>query len=74
MSEKNDNVNHPSHYNQGGIEAVDVINAYKLGFYEGNVVTYILRAKFKGRELEDLKKAKWYLDYLIKLKEKDDIK
>ena len=71
MSEK---VEHPNHYNQGGIEAIKVINAYKLGFYDGNIITYILRAKFKGHELEDLKKAKWYLDRYIQLKEEETVK
>jgi hypothetical protein len=56
-------VDHPSHYKAGGIEAIDVIEAFGLGFHLGNAVKYILRA---GRKhpgvLEDLKKARWYLD------------
>ena len=54
-------VNHPPHYKAGGLEAIDVIEAFKLNFRLGNVVKYILRAEFKGSSLEDLKKAEWYL-------------
>lgn len=56
-----DLINHPSHYNFGGIEVIDAIEAWRLPFHEANVVKYIARAKHKGRELEDLKKAAWYL-------------
>lgn len=35
-----------------------------LGFHLGNVIKYVLRSKYKGKELEDLKKARWYLDRL----------
>ena len=60
-----DAVNHPSHYTQGKIEVIDFIEDQKLGFHEGNVVKYVARAKHKGRELEDLKKARWYLERRI---------
>lgn len=61
-----DMVNHPPHYTFGTIEVIDVIEDWKLGFHEGNCVKYIARAKHKGNELEDLKKARWYLDKKIK--------
>ena len=62
MSEQ---VNHPSHYNQG-IEVIEIIDSWSLGFYEGNIVKYILRANFKHKNnLNDLEKAKWYLDRKI---------
>lgn len=60
-----DPVNHPSHYNVGKIEVIAAIDDWKLGFCEGNAVKYIARAKHKGRELEDLKKAVWYLNHRI---------
>lgn len=60
-----DNVNHPQHYNVGGIEVIDAIEAWQLGFHLGNVVKYVARAAHKGRALEDLKKARWYLDRAI---------
>lgn len=59
-----DNVNHPDHY--GGkddpYEVIKVIEAWGLGFRLGNAVKYIARAGKKGSRLEDLKKARWYLD------------
>ena len=58
-----DPVNHPAHYTSGGIEAIDVIEAFNLGFCLGNTVKYVLRAGRKaGGTVEDLKKARWYLD------------
>jgi hypothetical protein len=57
-----DAVNHPPHYQSAaGIEAIDVIEAFDLGFCLGNTVKYVLRAGKKGDALEDLKKAAWYL-------------
>lgn len=67
-----DSVNSPDHYTAGGIEAIDVIEAKQLGFATGNAVKYILRHQFKGRPLEDLRKARWYLDRRIKQLEKKD--
>lgn len=58
-------VQHPNHYNNGKYEVIDVIDDWKLGFYEGNIIKYVARAKHKGKELEDLKKAKFYLDRLV---------
>lgn len=59
-----DSVNHPPHY--GGAdnpyEAIKVIEAWGLGFNLGNAMKYIARAGKKGDALEDLKKARWYLD------------
>lgn len=62
---KFDNVNHPSHYKAGGIETIDFIEAKDLGYHLGNVIKYITRAKHKGNEVEDLKKAQWYLNRAI---------
>lgn len=57
-----DSVNHPAHYSVGKIEVIDAIEEWKLGFSLGNVVKYAARADHKGNRLEDLKKARWYLD------------
>jgi len=67
-------VNHPQHYNAGKIEVIDAIEDWKLGFHLGNVVKYVARAEHKNDALEDLKKARWYLDRYIKFIEatKDD--
>jgi Protein of unknwon function (DUF3310) len=62
---KADPVNHPPHYKTGGIETIDFIEAKELGYHLGNVIKYVSRAKHKGNELEDLKKAQWYLERAI---------
>lgn len=66
-----DPVNHPSHYTSGKIEVIDFIDDQKLGFALGNAVKYIARAgkKDPAKTLEDLKKARWYLDHHIKMLE-----
>ena len=67
-------VNHPKHY--GGknnpYEAIKVIDAWELGFSLGNTVKYISRAgkKESDKELQDLKKAMWYLQHHIEELEK----
>ena len=58
-------IDHPSHYNRGKIEVIDFIEDQGLSFHLGNVVKYIARAGSKGDKLEDLKKARWYLDRYI---------
>lgn len=62
-------VNHPAHYGGAGnaYEAIEVIQAWGLGFCLGNTVKYICRAGKKSAEMEiqDLEKARWYLDYFI---------
>ena len=58
---KDDPIN-PSHYKQNGIEVIDVVEAYVLNYRLGNVIKYVLRHSQKGKPLEDLKKARWYLD------------
>ena len=65
---ENDPVNHPSHYTDGEIEVIDFIQDKKLGFCLGNAVKYIARAGKKDptKEIEDLKKAKWYVERRIK--------
>ena len=59
---KPDLVNNPPHYTTGGIETIDFIEAKKLNYNLGNVVKYITRADHKGSRIEDLRKAKWYLE------------
>lgn len=66
-----DAVNHPSHYTSGGIECIQAIKAsmsaeeYR-GYLKGNVMKYIWRYESKGKPAEDLKKARTYLEWLIK--------
>lgn len=62
---KEDVINHPSHYTRGKIEVIDFIEDQQLPYHLGNVIKYIARAGYKGDKLEDLKKARWYLDRYI---------
>ena len=66
---KKDLVNHPDHYTDGGIETIDFIEAKKLPYHLGNAVKYISRAgkKDKDKTVEDLLKARWYINRYIKL-------
>ena len=66
-----DAVDHPSHYNTGKIEVIDAIEDWGLGFALGNAVKYIARAAHKGRLIEDLRKARWYLDREIQRLERE---
>lgn len=68
-----DNVNNPAHYNKGGIECIDVIRASMSkeafsGYCKGNVQKYLFRFQDKGG-VEDLKKARVYLNWLIENEE-----
>lgn len=67
----NDNVNNPRHYTShpSGIECIQVTE--HMSFCLGNVVKYIWRADEKGASLEDLKKARWYLDREIQKRESE---
>ena len=65
----------PEHYQSNTkLEAIDVIDSFDLNFHRGNIVKYVLRAgkksekgyENKDKQLEDLKKAKWYLERVIK--------
>lgn len=75
LMHKKDQVNHPEHYIEGGIEAIDIIKA-KLtkeqfeGYLLGNVLKYTLRSNYKGKKEQDLSKGQWYLNYLTGMKTK----
>ena len=64
-----DNVNHPHHYNRGKIEVIEALEDWKLDFHCANAVKYIARAGVKDptKEIEDLEKARWYLQRKIEL-------
>lgn len=55
----------PKHYNVG-IEPVKYITSHGLGFLEGNIIKYVTRYKLKGNPVEDLHKARVYIDLLLK--------
>ena len=73
-----DNVNHPAHYTSGKIEVIDFIEDKELNFNLGNVVKYVSRCGRKkssgksmnAKALEDLKKARWYIEREIATREK----
>ena len=64
-----DVVNNPDHYNTGNIECIDAIEesmssvAFK-GYLKGNCIKYLWRYDYKGKQVEDLEKAGWYLNKL----------
>lgn len=70
--QEKDIINHPEHYTKGGIEVREFIDSWHLDFNSGNVIKYVVRAPYKGTELQDLKKAQNYLNHLIELKEKEE--
>lgn len=65
----------PSHYKRNGVEAIDIIKLFLgdrvIDYCFGNILKYSFRYREKNG-LEDLKKAKWYLDYIIKFYEEND--
>lgn len=75
---KGDPVNKASHYNDGDIECIDALEASMTpieyaGFLKGQFLKYIWRYRLKGNPVEDLKKARYYLDRLIRIIEKEAI-
>jgi len=68
-----DNVNHPPHYGQGNIEAIEYIEDFLndeeyIGYLRGNIAKYLHRWRYKNG-IEDLEKAQWYLNRLISTQE-----
>lgn len=77
MAAMNDPVNHPSHYTQGGIECIDAIEASMAfeafcGYLKGNAQKYLWRYENKGKLIEDLEKAQWYISKLIDTRKKKE--
>ncbi len=68
--EPKDKINHPPHYTQGKFETVQVIEDWELGYHLGNALKYISRYKHKHKtktkQLEDLRKAIWFIERKIK--------
>ena len=69
MSEQ---VNHPQHYNAGKIEAIDVIEDWKLKYSLGCVDKYKSRAEFKDSKKKKKKKASWYLNREIQRRKNEE--
>ena len=69
-----DPVNPPKHYNinwkgEKAIETFAYIDSWRMNYAQGNIVKYVSRYPYKGKSVEDLKKARWYLDRLIEEEE-----
>ena len=62
---EDDAINHPSHYNRGKYECIDIIEDLDLGYHLGNAFKYIYRAGHKGCPVQDLKKAVWFINRKI---------
>lgn len=67
--ETHDAVSHPSHYTSGNIEVIDFIEDQKMCYHLGNATKYICRAgkKDPSKEIEDLRKAVWYINRWIEV-------
>ena len=59
---KKEMVNHPTHYNRGKYEAIDIIESLEMNFNLGNAFKYLFRAGHKDDIVQELKKARWYID------------
>lgn len=68
--DEDDKVNHPKHYTShpSGVECITVVE--HMSFNMGNAIKYLWRADEKGASIEDLKKARWYVDREIERREK----
>ncbi len=69
-STKFDSVNRPQHYNNGKMECIDAIKGMLthdeyIGYLRGNALKYMWRFRYKGKPVEDLRKARWYEERLI---------
>ncbi len=69
------NINHPEHYNTSKIECIDYIEdiGFGEGFNLGNAIKYIVRAKHKNNHIDDLQKAKWYIERELERLNKGEI-
>ena len=73
-----DPVSKPGHYTKGDIESIDAIEASMSpvefrGYLKGNVLKYLWRYDYKGKAVEDLRKADWYLERLtLRVSERDE--
>ena len=71
MSSSYDAVHKPAHYNNGGIECIEAIQGMLthdeyIGYLRGNALKYLWRFRYKGKPIEDLRKARWYEERMMK--------
>lgn len=70
MNKDKDQINHPQHYTEGGIECIDYLKAKLskdefIGYLKGCALKYLSRANFKESAEKDYKKAQWYINKLV---------
>jgi Protein of unknwon function (DUF3310) len=63
---KSESVDHPKHYNIGKFEVIDVLEDWKCGFNDGNAIKYLARFRHKGNPIDDVNKAIWYCQRLLR--------
>ena len=68
---KQDIINRPAHYTKG-IETIEYIRSWEMDYVRGNIIKYVTRFPYKGTPLQDLEKARLYIDYLIKKEKTND--
>ena len=69
---KIDNINHPSHYTKG-VETIEYVRSWDMDYVRGNIIKYVTRFPYKGTPVQDLEKAKWFINKLIETtQERDD--
>lgn len=69
LQHNSDPVNSPAHYTQGTMEVIEAIEGLQLNYHQGNIIKYVSRYNMKGG-IQDLQKARWYLDRLIMTEER----
>lgn len=76
MQQYQEGVDQPQHYTKDGLQPIDVIEAWGLGFHLGTAVKYIGRAGKKPGEsrLKDLEKAHWYLSRVVEMERQNELK
>lgn len=67
-----DPVNSPKHYTQGNMEVITAIEGLGLDYHQGNVLKYVARYRHKNG-VEDLRKARWYIERLLYIEEQNAI-
>jgi len=76
VEEPEDKVDHPNHYTYGKYETIEVIEDWKLGYHIGSAIKYLSRYrhkhKSKTKQIEDLKKAVFFINRMIKVLKEDD--
>ncbi len=72
MGDSHDKINHPPHYCHGTIECIEYLEDQEFPGHLWNAVQYIARCRWKGSEIDDVRKAIWYLNRYIQLLEKKE--